>query len=359
MTAEQIAAPPSWSLAAAGSARTAPPPGFRTGRPEEAQEYQRFAAAMQRADARSTQAEERDSQPIRLASRPEDRQANQAVTPVDGSQFFGEDGFGFDDVVDMINPLQHLPVISTAYREMTGDTISPGARLAGGALFGGPLGFASAVADTVAEDLGGRDVGGSMLAAMTGSPTPDDAAVLADATDPAEAAAAIAPAAGSQPVQQAAMPAAMAAVLPAATKASPLMAAQPVGSPFAAMPQGSPMMVNTPAGTPSALQAAGEGVPNLSPAAAETLMRLSQQPLAPAAAKPAISAPPSAPMTKPARPPVAKPEPVSEPPSTASARSADPSPTQTAELIEPMPVENLPEAMMQALSKYEALKRSQ
>jgi hypothetical protein len=38
--------------------------------------------------------------------------------------FFGEDGFGFDDFLDIINPLQHLPPISLVYRELTGDEIS-------------------------------------------------------------------------------------------------------------------------------------------------------------------------------------------------------------------------------------------
>ena len=35
---------------------------------------------------------------------------------------FGSDGFSFLDVLDIINPLQHLPVISTLYRQVTGDT---------------------------------------------------------------------------------------------------------------------------------------------------------------------------------------------------------------------------------------------
>ncbi|MBT5663730.1 MAG: hypothetical protein HOJ06_00205, partial [Rhodospirillaceae bacterium] len=47
------------------------------------------------------------------------------------SAFFGEDGLTFGDVLDIINPLQHIPVVSTLYRELTGDEISPGARMAG------------------------------------------------------------------------------------------------------------------------------------------------------------------------------------------------------------------------------------
>ncbi len=34
--------------------------------------------------------------------------------------FFGSDGLKFDDFLDLINPLQHLPIISTFYRAVTG-----------------------------------------------------------------------------------------------------------------------------------------------------------------------------------------------------------------------------------------------
>src|SRR5688572_6968383 len=36
-----------------------------------------------------------------------------------------DDGYSFGDVIDMINPLQHLPVIGMLYRKFTGDTIKP------------------------------------------------------------------------------------------------------------------------------------------------------------------------------------------------------------------------------------------
>ena len=38
------------------------------------------------------------------------------------SQFFGADGFTFDDFVDIINPLHHVPLIGSLYRWATGDT---------------------------------------------------------------------------------------------------------------------------------------------------------------------------------------------------------------------------------------------
>ncbi len=39
--------------------------------------------------------------------------------------------YTFDDFIDVINPLQHLPIVSTLYRALTGDEISPQARAVG------------------------------------------------------------------------------------------------------------------------------------------------------------------------------------------------------------------------------------
>jgi hypothetical protein len=82
------------------------------------------------------------------------------------SSFFGSDGLTFGDVLDVINPLQHIPVVSTLYRAITGDEISPGARVAGGALFGGPVGFAVATANALVEAATGEDIGDTVLAAF-------------------------------------------------------------------------------------------------------------------------------------------------------------------------------------------------
>ncbi len=82
--------------------------------------------------------------------------------------FFGKGGFGFFDFLDIINPLQHIPIVSGLYRKITGDEISPGARLIGGSLFGGPLGFAAALANVVVEDASGTDIGGHVFAQFNG-----------------------------------------------------------------------------------------------------------------------------------------------------------------------------------------------
>ncbi len=51
--------------------------------------------------------------------------------------------FSFHDVLDAINPLQHLPIIGTIYRHLTGDTIGNAARVVGDTLYGGPIGLAT------------------------------------------------------------------------------------------------------------------------------------------------------------------------------------------------------------------------
>lgn len=62
-----------------------------------------------------------------------------------------EGTFGFLDFLDIINPLQHIPVVSTIYQHVTGDTIKPAAEIFGGALFGGPVGAMAGAVTTIAK----------------------------------------------------------------------------------------------------------------------------------------------------------------------------------------------------------------
>lgn len=84
-------------------------------------------------------------------------------------RLFGDDGFGFRDVLDLVNPLQHIPIVGNVYRELTGDTLAPGIRVAGGALFGGPIGAALSVAGLMID--GARD------GTAADTPPPVDSAV--------------------------------------------------------------------------------------------------------------------------------------------------------------------------------------
>lgn len=71
--------------------------------------------------------------------------------------------FGFDDLLDIFNPLQHLPIIGTAYRAITGDEIEAPARLAGGALYGGLAGFLSTLGTFAVEGIMGDSIDGLLL----------------------------------------------------------------------------------------------------------------------------------------------------------------------------------------------------
>jgi hypothetical protein len=64
--------------------------------------------------------------------------------------------FSFGDALDIVNPLQHLPLVGWLYREITGDTIKPAAAIVGGALYGGPIGFAGAMLSAAFENMSGE-----------------------------------------------------------------------------------------------------------------------------------------------------------------------------------------------------------
>lgn len=82
--------------------------------------------------------------------------------------FWGDDGFGLDDLIDLINPLQHIPIVSTIYRAITGDTIAAGPQLIGGAAFGGVVGAAVASGEIMFQQAAGGDIGSTVASAFQG-----------------------------------------------------------------------------------------------------------------------------------------------------------------------------------------------
>ncbi len=125
----------------------------------------------------------KQNQPQQLALSPPAEDA-----PAKEFSFFGDDGFSFADLLDVVNPLQHIPFISTFYREATGDTIAAAPRVAGSTLFFGPLGFAGALANVFVEGSTGQDIGQHMASWI--KPASDEtevADVPAPATDTAAA----------------------------------------------------------------------------------------------------------------------------------------------------------------------------
>lgn len=84
----------------------------------------------------------------------------------------GED-YTFSDVIDMINPLQHLPVIGTLYRKFTGDTIKPMSDIIGGAIFGGPIGAVASTMNAVVKSTTGKDIAENAFAIAGFDVTPE------------------------------------------------------------------------------------------------------------------------------------------------------------------------------------------
>ena len=105
-------------------------------------------------------------------------------------------GFSFSDLLDIVNPLQHIPVVSTLYRAITGDHIKTFPKIAGDTLFGGLVGFASSVADTIFEKITGKSVGDTVLAWVESEFSPSRTAIAS--TSPLTAA----PAASTSTIQQ-------------------------------------------------------------------------------------------------------------------------------------------------------------
>jgi len=81
--------------------------------------------------------------------------------------------FGFGDLVDILNPLHHIPVASTLYRDITDDTIKPISQVVGGALFGGVLGAASSLVNVVVEQETGKNIGENAIAFVVGDKKPE------------------------------------------------------------------------------------------------------------------------------------------------------------------------------------------
>ncbi len=81
--------------------------------------------------------------------------------------------FGFGDLIDMVNPLQHIPLVNLAYRAVTGDEIRPIGKIVGGALFGGPVGGmvggAEVLADTAMADKNGTETNHPAFTPITAS----------------------------------------------------------------------------------------------------------------------------------------------------------------------------------------------
>jgi hypothetical protein len=185
--------------------------------------------------------------------------------PEDGkSHLWAQKGFRFHDLLDAINPLQHLPGISTVYRWITGDSIGNIPRIVGDALYGGIPGFISGLFGVLLKEETGKDVGEHVVATLFGGsgsePAPPSqsaqepglpieaaaapGAIPADASPAAEVAATTVPAAVSTPAAPTAT--APVATAPALPDRPPMPLAHGVGMSIAAR-RSLPVAAATPA----------------------------------------------------------------------------------------------------------------
>ncbi|MFL1464360.1 hypothetical protein ACI6QG_19290 [Roseococcus sp. DSY-14] len=86
------------------------------------------------------------SDPIRLAFRPAG--SAEVPQPADGGPPLGPDeaipipgAITFEEVLEGLNPLHHLPGVGMIYRAATGAEIHPAMRVLGAGVLGGPLGM--------------------------------------------------------------------------------------------------------------------------------------------------------------------------------------------------------------------------
>lgn len=137
----------------------------------------------------------------------------------------------FWDFLDIINPLQHIPIVSTVYREITGDTIQPSMRIMGDMLYGGVIGGMASIANAVIEQATGQDVGETVMASLGfgGGDHPAASTAVADASG--------GPAASGSPAEPqqapaAGLAAALAAAKPADLASAPSPAPTATGQPI-------------------------------------------------------------------------------------------------------------------------------
>jgi len=102
------------------------------------------------------------------------------TAPAPIKAFDQDDGPSFHDVLDIINPLQHIPIINTLYRHLTGDEEGAVADVGGGALWMGPVGLVGALADLAVKSETGKSIGDNILSWL-GLDDEDDTAKTAEA----------------------------------------------------------------------------------------------------------------------------------------------------------------------------------
>jgi hypothetical protein len=74
----------------------------------------------------------------------------------------------FHHLLDVVNPLQHLPIIGTIYRAITGEKLDAVEKIAGDTLYGGLWGAVTSIADVAFEGLTGKSFEDTAIALFKG-----------------------------------------------------------------------------------------------------------------------------------------------------------------------------------------------
>jgi len=91
-----------------------------------------------------------------------------AGTGAAAAQPSGDGESFFHHILDVVNPLQHLPIVGTIYRAITGEHIGPVEKIAGDALYGGMWGAITSAADVAFESITGKSAEDTVLAWVQG-----------------------------------------------------------------------------------------------------------------------------------------------------------------------------------------------
>jgi hypothetical protein len=288
--------------------------------------------------------------------------------------FWADGSFSFRDFLDTINPLQHLPVVSTIYGWITGKhDIGDLPRIAGDALYGGPWGALSGLVNALVKEESGQDIGEHVVATLIGDTSATAVtAASAEAQPPTSAPGAAAPQSNATPT--AGVPSGAPAVAPnnpsgaaplsgAAMPSAVTTTATATGTPSApALPDHPPMPLfhnaSPPVATTAAAQppAATKADPTSKAFLAETAQRerqLYRSTGAPTDSGRVLNSQPVALMV----PPGALPN--GGRPRLMPASAVVPSTGATAAAPDPNTPVDISQKMLDALDKYAALQRQQ
>ncbi len=84
----------------------------------------------------------------------------------------------FGDVLDIVNPLQHIPGVASVYRDVTGDEISGHAKVLGSTLYGGPLGMLAGSLSAAMTEESGKSFTETAVAGFTGGSGSSDGGAM-------------------------------------------------------------------------------------------------------------------------------------------------------------------------------------